>query len=128
MKATLDGVLHLLRTSYVGLDNTLPGNGGIECYDFLTFKQRITDTLVFTLLAAIFIAPKVLKTLTLPKEWEIVNGCRKRTAQRIVGFRKVLLIVLCLVFGIEIGYKLSQESWIYLLNPCHVITSLQVCM
>jgi len=122
----LQPLLEFLKTSHRGIDHHLAGNGGLECYDYLTFKQRLLDTCVFTLLAAIFIVPRVLRDLTLPKEWEIISACRKRTAQRIVGFRKVLLIVLSLILGVEIGYKISQEAWLYLLNPCHVITSMQI--
>ena len=122
----LNAILDVLRTSYEGIDNTLDGNGGIECYDYLTFKTRILDTCVFTLLVLILVIPRVLRTISLPKEWEIISYCRKRTAQRICGFRKFLLIALSLVLGIEIGYKIVDKSWIFLLNPCHVITLIQV--
>lgn len=119
-------IQEFLLTSIRGVDHTLAGNGGVDCYDFLTFKQRLLDTCVFTLLAGLFIAPRVLRNLSLPKEWEIMSMCQKRTAQRIVGFRKFLLIILSVILGIEIGYKIASESWIYLLNPCHVITAIQV--
>lgn len=115
-----------LRSSYEGIDHTLLGNGGLACYDFLTFQTRILDTCVFTGLCFVFIIPRVLRTISLPKEWEIISYCRKRTAQRICGFRKLLLIVLSIVLGIEMAYKLSKKSWIFLLNPCHVVTALQV--
>lgn len=119
-------IQEFLLTSIRGVDHTLAGNGGVDCYDFLTFKQRLLDTCVFTLLAGLFIAPRVLRNLSLPKEWEIMSMCQKRTAQRIVGFRKFLLIILSVILGIEIGYKIASESWIYLLNPCHVITAIQL--
>ena len=39
----------------------------------------------------------------------------------------MLLVLLCLVFGVEIGYKICSRQVLYLLNPCHVITAMEVC-
>lgn len=41
--------------------------------------------------------------------------------------KQVLLIVMCIVFGIEIGYKISTRKLLYLLHPCHLMTIVQVC-
>lgn len=124
----VNSLLDFFKSSYEGIDTSLEGNGGIECYDYLTLQTRILDTCVFTALVFVFILPRVLRTISLPKEWEIISYCRKRTAQRICGFRKVLLVVLSIVLGVEIGYKIADRSWIFLLNPCHVITAIQVCL
>ncbi|KAL5476209.1 hypothetical protein EMCRGX_G026125 [Ephydatia muelleri] len=40
--------------------------------------------------------------------------------------KRFLLVLLCLVFGVEIGYKLCSRSALYLLNPCHVTTMFQI--
>lgn len=40
--------------------------------------------------------------------------------------KKVLLILLCVVFGAEIGYKCAAKKALYLLNPCHVLTLMEV--
>jgi len=115
-----------LYSSFNGVDHAIPGNGGINCYNFLTMKQRVTDTLVFTLWASLFIIPLSLRSLSLPTHTEIINMCRTKPSQGIHGGRKCLLVSLCLIFGVEIGFKIVSESWIYLLNPCHVITSIQI--
>ena len=122
-----DVIFEFLRSSFAGVSHKLAGDGGIDCYDFLTFKNRIFDTLVFTILTFVLILPRVARTLSLPKEWEIISYCRKRTSQRICGFRKFLLIALAIILGIEMAYKISGKTWIYLMNPCHVITVIQVC-
>ena len=124
--AGLQSLLDFVKTSYRGIDFSLEGNGGFECYDYLSITNRVTDTLVFVALVFVFIVPRVARTINLPKEWEISSACKKRTAQRVCGFRKVLLIMLSVVLGIEIGYKIADQSWIFLLNPCHMITLLQV--
>lgn len=40
--------------------------------------------------------------------------------------RKLLLVIVSLVFGMEVAYKFSTRTVIFLLNPCHVITALQI--
>ncbi len=37
-----------------------------------------------------------------------------------------LLVFMCLMFGVEIGYKISARNLIYLLYPCHIMTVVQV--
>ena len=95
-------VLQVLSTSFNGVDHSIPGNGGWDCYSFLTLKQRIVDTCVFTAFVIIIILPTVIKRISLPTESDIKNSCVKRTSQNIVGTRRILLIGLCLIFGIEI--------------------------
>ncbi|KAJ8955641.1 hypothetical protein NQ318_001472 [Aromia moschata] len=42
------------------------------------------------------------------------------------GGRRTLLVLMCLIWGMEIGYKFSSRTVIYLLNPCHVTTAIQI--
>ena len=119
-------LVDFLHTSYKGIRYDIPGNGGIKCYEFLSLKHRFIDTSIYTFLIVVLTVPSLLKNLTVPTVTDICRACTKRTSQEIVGFRKVLLIFLTMVFGIEIGYKMSQDNWLYLLNPCHVITVMQV--
>jgi len=77
---------------------------------------------------------KVLKYLSLV--WRItLNYCSNRNCslpdyrpapRRDRGGRKTLLAIVSLVFGMEVAYKFATKTVIFLLNPCHVITALQV--
>ena len=42
------------------------------------------------------------------------------------GGRRILLVIMSLMFGAEIGFKLATRQLIYILNPCHVTTAFQV--
>eukprot|EP00731_Ephydatia_muelleri_P034515 Em0063g20a len=57
------------------------------------------------------------KTYTLP--------AKVASAGKYPLFKKVLLVVLSVVFAIEIVYKVCSRQLLYLLNPCHVCTVLE---
>ena len=40
--------------------------------------------------------------------------------------RHCLLLLLALVYGLELGFKLSQGKVLLLLNPCHILTLIQM--
>ena len=54
----------------------------------------------------------------------IINSNQTRQPDR-VG-KRVLLVLLSVVFGIELGLKFATKTVIYALNPCHVLTAVQV--
>ena len=111
-------ITHIVDILYGGVDFTLPGNGGKECVEYLTLKQRIVETVVYELFT-IFVFYNILGKVSMPKELAVYRdgtGAGKR----------FLLVLLCLVFGIEIGFKFATKQVIFLLNPCHVVTAIQV--
>lgn len=105
--------------AYDGINGSIPRNVGPECANYLSLKRRIIETL----LISVFIISCIvwgLKHVTLPKKLTYVGEDR-------VG-RRVLLIIMSLVLGMEIGFKFTSRTVIYLLNPCHITTMLQVSL
>ena len=105
---------------YGGVDFSLPGNGGKECAAFLSSKQRVVETAVYELFTC-FVLWKMLGKVSIPEK---LPAYREGTG---VG-KRMLLVVHCLIFGIEIGFKFATKQVIFLLNPCHVLTAIQVSL
>lgn len=102
-----------------GVPVNIPGNGGDSCVNFLPFRQRVLETLLWssaTLILA-FLGWMIKSPVTIKVDY---NRMPSRTG------RRVILAIFGLVYGIEIGYKLSGNQVIWLLNPCHVMTALQI--
>ena len=58
------------------------------------------------------------KTYTLPQINEI-NTTESKS-------KPFMLIFVTLIFGIEVGYKLASKQVLYLFNPCHIYTVVEV--
>lgn len=112
-------ILDVTKDMFVGgVDFNLPGNGGANCAAYLSLKRRVFETLGYVLFNCVvfFWAKRKCK---LPPHLP-------RFKQKDHFWKTILLVLLCLVFGIELGYKLSTKQLIYLLNPCHILTITQV--
>jgi len=107
----------MLEWAYQGVNITVPRNGGQECTDFLSMKTRVVETVVILLVTTpIFIWG--LRHLT-PLSVDL-------TERREPPGKRILLVLMCLIWGIEIGFKFSSRTVIFLLNPCHITTALQI--
>ncbi|XP_014210961.1 transmembrane protein 164 [Copidosoma floridanum] len=103
--------------AYIGVNASIPRNVGPECASYLTVTRRITETL-FISVYIIFLLVWSLKRITLPKSVPYVQQARPG--------KVILLTVTCLVFGMEIGFKLSGKTFVYILNPCHIFTIIEI--
>ena len=106
---------------YEGVDPKFAGNGGPECNNFLSVKQRVIETIIFV----------ALGSLECWFAWQRlgVSDPNFQVEPRDKGERfgkRFLLVILCLTFGVEIGFKFASKTVIYLLNPCHMLTVVQV--
>ena len=104
--------------TYTGVDHKFAGAGGQECVDFIPARQKVFETFLFigvAILEMCFAYPR----LKLPKRIPPAEN-RDRTG------KKVMLVIMCLTFGCEIGFKFSTKTMIWILNPCHMITAIQV--
>ncbi|XP_064456184.1 transmembrane protein 164-like isoform X2 [Ornithodoros turicata] len=110
-------LLNVAEWAYAGVNHTLAGNGGPECAGFLSMQRRIIETVGVTIFA-IFLICWGYKNSQVPPLPKVVRQDR--------GGKRALLVLMCLVFGIEIGFKFSTKTVIYILNPCHIITIIQI--
>ena len=104
--------------AYIGVDHNLPGNGGQDCVDFIPLWQRVLESGLACVFAA-FTINYAYKRVRLPVRIppiERSDRCGKR----------VLLVVMCLTFGIELGFKFATRQFIWICNPCHITSMIQV--
>ena len=100
-----------------GIRPDIPGHGGEACANFLSTRTLALETATSTTIMAVLSVFAGL-TYTMPKHYPRTDDFLSK---------RVLLVFLGLLFGIEIGYKLCSKQVLYLLNPCHLITVAQVC-
>ena len=108
--------------AYAGVNNTLAGNGGPDCIAAVPALQRALETILFTTigLLEIYVAYPHIRLQATP----VVPSTMHRAG------RRLLIAFMCLTFGIELGFKFATRQMIWILNPCHLVTMIQVytCM
>ncbi|KAJ9588436.1 hypothetical protein L9F63_018169 [Diploptera punctata] len=104
--------------AYSGVNASMPGNGGPECAAFLSPTRRILETCVTLTVAVICIVWGYRNLSVIPE----VCSCNQKNGTG----KRVLLVVTSLMWGMEIGFKCASRTVIYLFNPCHVTTALQI--
>lgn len=117
-------IYSLLDWVYGGVDPKFEGNGGPECAAFLAPQQRVSESLVIVLISLVEIGV-ALRKINLSRELRGVGKDCTRAKQDSLG-KNLLLVGLCMTFGVEVGFKFATKTVIYLLNPCHVMTMVQV--
>ena len=107
-------------------DNFLTGGldygaaeGGPHCISFRTPEQRLVETAVFGLLGLAGIV-QFWRPVRLDVNKVIAPPVRE------YQIRHCLLVLLALIYGLELGFKLSKGKVLLMLNPCHVLTLTQL--
>jgi len=109
---------------YGGIDFSVGGEGGPDCVDYLSPVQRLTETLVFGLFSLALVLHSWRKVCQVNNNnWGRLGGGGEYQVSR-----QCLLMILSLVFGLELGYKLATGQLLWLLNPCHVLTVVQMLL
>lgn len=119
-------IYSLLDWVYGGVDPKYEGNGGPECAAYLTPQQRMIESLVIVFIAIVEIV-LALRKINISKEMKRIVKDGARTKEDSLS-KSLLLVALCMTFGVEVGFKFATKTVIYLLNPCHVMTMVQVRM
>lgn len=104
--------------AYDGVNTSVPRNAGPECASYLTIQRHFIEC-IFVLAIGVF-----------SLKWGITNASPLHHAVTTKYFmptgQKLLLIGMTFSLGLELGFKLSQRSLIYILNPCHITSIIQV--
>lgn len=117
-------IYSLLDWVYGGVDPKFEGNGGPECAAFITPHQRVWESLIIVLISIVEVYV-ALKKIKVSKELQVLGKDSIGTKEDSL-VKNLLLVALCLTFGVEVGFKFATKTLIYLLNPCHVVTMVQV--
>ncbi|CAH8571882.1 unnamed protein product [Dicrocoelium dendriticum] len=106
----------MLAWTYAGVNFSISGTGGPQCLQFLSAKQRIFETVVavgtFSYLAY--------------WSWLRLASPHPNPQNSSMKLRKTFLLFHYVIFGLELCYKLASESLIWILNPCHILTIMQI--
>lgn len=109
----------LFSWAYSGVNFSLAGNGGPECAALIPGTQKIAETVFVVALNSL------LLWISYPR-LTFQNQLPQTTGHNGDVGRRILLLVMCLTFGIELGFKFASRQMIWVLNPCHLVTMVQV--
>lgn len=105
---------------YGGVDTSMDAVGGDQCIYFVPTKQKIFESLIFIPIA---LFQTYWGWKNLPKQSDVTIISPHNAV-----VRTTLLICLVFTFGMEVAFKLASRQMVWIVNPCHLITTLQIVL
>ncbi|XP_031635315.1 transmembrane protein 164 isoform X4 [Contarinia nasturtii] len=104
--------------AYEGVNGNIPRNTGPECVNYLSTTRHIVESVILVPVAILIFKYGMSKLPPLQFNFSRYDG--------IVCGKQLLLITMTFLLGLEMGFKLCTRTAIYILNPCHVTSMLQI--
>ncbi|XP_067626437.1 transmembrane protein 164 isoform X2 [Eurosta solidaginis] len=103
-----------------GVNDGLPRTTGPDCVNYMTNRRRWIESILLSLIFIylIYWAAKRLDPVIVPPPKEINKPHS--------AIRLILMLSMTFIFGIEMGFKFANQNMIYVLNPCHIQTLVQI--
>ncbi|XP_053965006.1 transmembrane protein 164 [Anastrepha ludens] len=103
-----------------GVNDEIPRTAGPECINYMTNRRRWIESVVLSLIFIylIYWAAKRMDPIIVPPPKEMNKPHS--------AIRLMLLILMTFIFGVEMGFKFANQNMIYVLNPCHIQTLVQI--
>ena len=103
-----------------GIDFEVEGNGGLSCRDHVGFNRRVCETLLgIGLPLCLFLWNRTQNNTEQERQ-------KKEFHSHYSPLRIALLVSMTFVFGIEVGFKFASKQLIWLFNPCHVTSLIDI--
>jgi TMEM164 family len=129
--------------AFDGVNPRIPRNTGPECAEYLTSLRRTIESIIIVGIccASIKWGYKHLKPIpnTCYHRLKPSNAKQQQNHNKNVNlenfvneddhnpiFKRFLLILMTFILGLEVGFKFSSRTVIYILNPCHITSIMQV--
>ena len=107
-----------------GIDFEVEGNGGLSCRDHVGFNRRVCETLLgIGLPLCLFLWNRTQNTEQERQKKELHSSHSRNYYSPL---RIALLVSMTFVFGIEVGFKFASKQLIWLFNPCHVTSLIDI--
>ncbi|XP_059622229.1 transmembrane protein 164 [Phlebotomus argentipes] len=106
--------------AYDGVNASVPRNCGPECANFLSTRRQWCESILVTSVSLWTLNWAIARVKTISRPVQRV------TRDPAPWLKQLLLVGMTLTFGLELGFKFASRTVIYVLNPCHITTIIQI--
>lgn len=104
--------------AYDGVNSSIARSSGPECLQYLSIRRHIIESAILVPLAIYLLRIGLLKIHPIRINYE--------GHDKIIFGKQLLLVMMTALLGLEMGFKLCTRTAIFILNPCHITSMLQV--